>query len=163
MAICSVFVFISLLALGTASANNSAVSIRSLDETRPTVIPLPLPTTVPILPVTTPTIVAVADHPKVVDLGGHIQLNMLPAGVKVIGLKAVVQWQGPKGEWYDVEGWQSVLTSPNITWWVAPTDFGKGPFRWVLYRSYSTQPVQSTEPFWLPRHSGDWVIVQSHS
>ena len=162
MALCSVFVFISLLALGTASANNSAISIRSLDETRPTVIPLPLPTTVPPLPVATPTIVVVADSPKVVDPGGHIQLDVVITDVKMLNLKALVQWQGPKGEWHDVEGWQSVLTSPNITWWVAPADFGKGPFRWALYCVNRTQPNYVSERFWLPQSAGDWVRVQIH-
>ncbi len=166
MALCSVFVFISLLALGTASANNSAISIRSLDETRPTVIPLPLPTTVPPLPVATPTIVVVADSPKVVDPGGHIQLDVVITDVKMLNLKALVQWQGPKGEWHDVEGWQSVLilssTTSSTTWWVAPADFSKGPFRWALYRFNRAQLNYVSERFWLPQSAGDWVRVQIH-
>jgi hypothetical protein len=36
------------------------------------------------------------------------------------------------------------------TWWVAETDLGKGPFRWVVYQGEGGMLLVTSEPFDLP-------------
>lgn len=102
----------------------------------------PLPTSAPRTPVDAP--------------GGRIHL--LP-DAKADGLRAVVQWQGGDGRWYDVDGWRSVLTDAATEWWVAPSDFGKGPFRWAAHRAGETQPALTSASFILPGSIGQRVSV----
>lgn len=107
---------------------------------RPTV--QPLPTSAPRTPLEAP--------------GGHIQLS---ADATAIGLRAVVQWQGGDGRWYDVDGWRSEMHGVATEWWVAPKDLGKGPFRWVAYRAGEAQPQRVSETFMLPKDLGQRVNV----
>jgi hypothetical protein len=46
---------------------------------------------------------------------------------------ALVQWQDAQGVWRDVAGWRGEVTQGEVIWWVNEQDFGKGPFRWVIY------------------------------
>lgn len=87
--------------------------------------------------------------------GAHIVLNAPEAA----GLRAVVQWQGSDGRWYDVDGWRSERADAPITWWVSPADFGKGPFRWVAYRMNSATPASASAPFMLPVAVRDELTV----
>jgi hypothetical protein len=87
--------------------------------------------------------------------GAHIELRASEA----VGLRAVVQWQSGDGAWHDVDGWRSALEDEPIEWWVAPEDFGKGPFRWVAYREGSGAPQLGSPPFRLPNNHQDRTIV----
>lgn len=87
--------------------------------------------------------------------GAHIVLNAPEAA----GLRAVVQWQGNDGRWYDVDGWRSEHADASITWWVSPADLGKGPFRWVAYRVDSATPAFASGPFMLPSQVRDRLSV----
>lgn len=64
---------------------------------------------------------------------------------------SVVQWQDAQGEWHDVE-----------RWWVAPADFRKGPFRWVLYETRDGEQVAISHSFDLPRSPYEIVVVAVH-
>jgi hypothetical protein len=85
-------------------------------------------------------------------------------------LWTVVQWQDDKGKWTDVEGWQGTLDDVAIgedggvegykKWWVARSDAGKGPFRWVVYRSQGGAALATSEPFALPKSAGETGIIE---
>ena len=42
--------------------------------------------------------------------------------------------------------------------WVLKDDFGKGPFRWVVYGTRGGAMWGITDPFYLPTYAGDWVL-----
>lgn len=133
---------------------------RAHDSERPTVVPLP--TSLPIPPKVTPVMIPTTVV-KYADLGAHIQLNGVALTTTATNLKAVVQWQAGSGEWYDVEGWQTTTPTDSIVWWVAPKDFGKGPFRWAVYQNEAGRPTQISKSFWLPTSAGEWVFVTLES
>jgi hypothetical protein len=58
-----------------------------------------------ILRPTTPPLYTATPAPPWQAPGAHIVLNAPEAA----GLRAVVQWQGGDGRWYDVDGWRSEL------------------------------------------------------
>jgi hypothetical protein len=84
----------------------------------------------------------------------------------------VIQWQDAWGNWHDVEGWRGTLDGVSITesggdedvvglktWWVAESDLGKGPFRWVIYQNEGGQLIGTSEPFQLPNFNGGATTV----
>jgi hypothetical protein len=109
---------------------------------RPTIAPIPTATAVPI-----------AASPA--QTSAWIVLQ--PATAKLYGMRAVVQWQDPSGKWHDVEGWQSTLDARELRWWVAPRDYGSGPFRWATTRDGALQAASTA--FMLP-HGGGEVVVR---
>jgi hypothetical protein len=63
----------------------------------------------------------------------------------------VVQWRDALGEWHDVEGWQAMLDDADSKrWWVAPKDFGAGPFRWQVLTAPAGEMLLLSEVFMLP-------------
>ena len=67
------------------------------------------------------------------------------------GAWAVVQWQDSTGGWHDVEGWRGMLDeSGTKRWWVAPGDFGTGPFQWVIAQGIEGTQLAVSDPFTLP-------------
>ena len=105
----------------------------------------PRPTPVPTSTQASPS----APQPPV---GATIALRVSPARA---ALWTMIQWQDAFGGWHDVEGWQGTLDEikdgeGKKTWWVAPANFGQGPFRWVVYQEQDGQPLIFSEPFDLP-------------
>lgn len=45
----------------------------------------------------------------------------------------VVEWADTQGAWHEVTGWRGTPANGVVRWWVEEKDFGKGPFRWVVY------------------------------
>ncbi len=87
-----------------------------------------------------------------------------PAGAQLVlqthaGPWSVVQWQDINGAWHDVDGWRGAVENGTVTWWVAPKDFGTGPFRWAVSLSAASEIVAAGEPFTLPAASNETVIV----
>lgn len=82
-----------------------------------------------------------------------------------------MQWQDGWGDWHDVVGWRggldAVLMGENRkvvgtkVWWVANSDMGKGPFRWIVYPSPESKLVAASEAFYLPHHTGATVWVSA--
>jgi hypothetical protein len=105
-------------------------------QARPTVAPLP-------------TSAPVERSAEPVPTGGEITLANV-ATIRGHGMRAVVQWQGGDGRWYDVEGWRSDLNETAVSWWVAPRDSGSGPFRWAVYTRGGAEPVRTSPSFKLP-------------
>lgn len=91
-------------------------------------------------------------------IGGYITLQapMAPAGIWT-----VVQWQDQAGGWHDIEGWRGLLDDDRQkVWWIAPADFGKGPFRWVVYQGQNGKSLTSSSPFYLPSAAYETVSVE---
>ena len=76
-----------------------------------------------------------------------------------VGSWAVVEWQGSDGRWHPVEGWQGSLSNGSRQWWVAPKDFGTGPFRWVVQQGPDGTIVGMSEPFHLPQQAHNVLRV----
>ena len=71
-----------------------------------------------------------------------------------------VQWQDGHGNWHDVEGWRNWLSDNGTQrWWVAPKDFGTGPFRWSVYQGEGGFLVEASGPFRLPTEANTSVMV----
>ena len=87
-------------------------------------------------------------------LGGAIELHI--EGFRA-GLWAVVQWQDGLGNWHDVEGWRGEPADERVIWWVAPKDFGTGPFRWAIYDGAAGDLLVACDPFYLPDWHGQVV------
>ena len=89
--------------------------------------------------------------------GAIIELTVLGAPA---GAWAVVQWQDSTGGWHDVEGWRSMLgESGTKRWWVAPRDFGTGPFQWVIAQGTEGTQLAVSEPFTLPASANQTLQI----
>jgi len=55
------------------------------------------------------------------------------------------------------------LRSPQgyKSWWVAPGDLGRGPFRWAIYKSEGGTLLHTSEPFNLPATSGERLTIEA--
>jgi hypothetical protein len=85
-------------------------------------------------------------------------------------LWTVVQWQDRRGKWHEVEGWRGTLDEierqgdeyeGSKVWWVSKSDFEKGPFRWLVYRTKGGSLVAESDPFSLPHFIGEIVKVET--
>lgn len=70
---------------------------------------------------------------------------------------AVVQWQDGLGGWHDVDGWRGEVQDHYVLWYVSSVLFGKGPFRWVVYRGEETLGI--SEAFDMPSAANALVRV----
>lgn len=149
----------------------------------PTWTPGPPPTKTPGQPPTatpgpqpTETAVPAPRPPQPPPAGGFIELrvgltpSVLWQTIHWQDLWTVVQWKDAWGSWHDVEGWRGELDDAVIgeggkvvgekTWWVARSDLGKGPFRWLIYRGEGGRVLAISEPFYLPGTPGKRVMVE---
>lgn len=113
------------------------------------------PTATPTAPPPTPIATAVPP-----TNGAAIRLHTSKPSA---GAWTVVQWQNEHGNWYEVEGWRGHLDEGQAdmkTWWVYPTNYGQGPFRWVLYTSQNGKQLAVSDPFILPTRNGQIINVE---
>ena len=80
-------------------------------------------------------------------------------------LWTVVQWQDAQQGWHDVEGWQGELDEVTAgvgskVWWVAKSDFGTGPFRWIVRRASTGEQLGDSDPFNLPGTPGETLGIR---
>ncbi|CAG0930328.1 hypothetical protein TFLX_01660 [Thermoflexales bacterium] len=141
--------FFSLLGLACAAL------LIGLGMSTPTATAAPPPPR----PTLTPTPILIVPGQSV---GSYIELRVPTDNLK---LWTVVQWQDPQGRWHDVETWRGVLDEINQhkgdkLWWVYPRDYGKGPFRWVIYDQPNGQMLAASRSFNLPGASNQHVIVE---
>ena len=88
--------------------------------------------------------------------GAYIRLQAAtPDGAP---LWCVVQWQDDAGNWRDVEGWRGYTEDGGKRWWVAPKDFGRGPFRWAVYGGGGAV-LGTSDVFSLPAAAGQETVV----
>jgi hypothetical protein len=93
--------------------------------------------------------------------GAYIELQVSAAQSD---WRTLVQWQDGQKNWHDVTTWQGALDEIKSgvgvkTWWVAPADLGKGPFRWVVSDAKGGQVVTVSEAFNLPATHRLKVVV----
>ncbi len=75
------------------------------------------------------------------------------------GAWSIVEWKDAAGDWHVVDGWQGTLDEGGVKrWWVAPTDRGKGPFRWVVYERPGGHVWGTSAEFMLPTRN-HWTTV----
>jgi len=109
--------------------------------------------------------------PQSAPAGAQIQLRAQfsqdwPAtGIPWQELWTVVQWQDEWGYWRDVAGWQGTLDEVQDgegkkTWWLDQGLLGKGPFRWVIYRSQGATLFATSDPFDLPVRTGATATIE---
>jgi hypothetical protein len=100
--------------------------------------------------------------PKSSNPGGNIELVYDGVPVGPNGVWTAVQWQDPYTEkWTTVEGWQGTIDLDGTQrWWVAPSEFGKGPFRWLVYDKQDGKLLETSEPFTMPAGNHQVVIVE---
>jgi hypothetical protein len=79
---------------------------------------------------------------------------------------AGVQWLDPNGvQWHNIDSWFGALnqTDGRMAFWVDPSQFGTGPYRWVIY---DKDPAQGgklwgvSDPFMFPRTAQEWVWMK---
>lgn len=139
---------IIMLLVAAAPATSNDLPPRPTAEPTPTPIPEPTPTPAP--PVT-PDNVGATILLQVADGSRHMW--------------TVVQWQDALGGWHDVVGWRGHLDDGRWfdmevkMWWVAPADFGTGSFRWQVYSRADGLLLATSEPFMLPTHVNQVVLV----
>ena len=80
-------------------------------------------------------------------------------------LWTAVQWQDTGGRWHDVEGWRGTLDVVtngvgSKVWWVAESDLGTGPFRWIVRQAYGGDLLAGSESFHLPGAAGEIMRVE---
>ncbi len=111
--------------------------------------PLPTPT-----PFGTPAPTAV---PPLLTVGGTLILQAYNAPANSW---TVVQWQDANDNWHDVSSWSSQITDGYVGWWVAPENYGTGPFRWLLLDSIDGEQLSVSESFNLPGYAKDVVLIE---
>jgi hypothetical protein len=107
-----------------------------------------------------PKRVAIIEAPiaDALPAGGAITLQAYPIDP---AFWTVVQWQDTNGGWHDVDGWQAPFDEQHqVAWGIAPDDFGKGPFRWVIYEGQGGAMIAASDPFTLPASAGEAVRIQ---
>lgn len=91
-------------------------------------------------------------------LGTYIELQVEQAPAETW---SAVQWQDAAGLWHDVEGWRGPLEAGGYRrWWIAPHNFGAGPFRWTLSEGLNSQPWVTSPAFNLPSEATQAVRVE---
>lgn len=77
-----------------------------------------------------------------------------------------VQWRDRFGRWHAVEGWQGpmeLLVDSGVAarqWAVYPKDYGRGPFRWVVYTAQGGRVWATSARFNLPDSSGSTLVIR---
>ena len=90
----------------------------------------------------------------------YIELQLSGATVGSDGVWTIVQWVDEFGDWHDVVGWQGTVELDGTqTWWVAPDDLGKGPFRWQVYDSPTGDVIATSDEFMLPGQKRYVLVV----
>jgi len=108
------------------------------------------------LPPRPPTVTPRPEPP----VGAHIVLQLRNQQFQVDNLFTVIQWQGADGVYHDVTGWHGRFsTNHKVRWWVDQKDFGAGPFMWSVYNMQDGKLMASSEPFLLPTHENETVVV----
>ena len=72
-----------------------------------------------------------------------------------------IQWQNPNTkQWITVDGWQGTLETNGIQiWWVGSEQFGRGPFRWLLFVEKDGNLLDTSAEFTMPTHNQEIVTV----
>ena len=153
----------SLLGQKTAAVRPSSAATRLVAGTLVRVAPtatrpggIAVPTFTPLAP-PQPTVPPPVVAPTPLPTVGFIVLQVEPP--PQAGAWAAVQWQDAQGTWHDVEGWRRPLQMGKQIWEVFPSEFGKGPFRWLVLQGQGGPVLGESSPFFLPSSIGQTVRV----
>jgi hypothetical protein len=118
----------------------------------PTFPPTDIPPTGTVAP-TPPSPEKAASQPE----GAFIVLQIACTEPSARAYWTAVQWQDRLGAWHTVEGWQGTFDKCAHgrcikEWWLPPSLFGQGPFRWVVYAKRGGEILTRSDPFSLPIH-----------
>jgi len=75
------------------------------------------------------------------------------------GLWSVVQWQDAQGDWQDIDGWSGWVDNGRTIWWAEEKDWGKGPYRWVVYEGQGGLLMATSDEFHLPETRQEPLVV----
>ncbi|HBY97187.1 MAG TPA: hypothetical protein DEP84_25125 [Chloroflexi bacterium] len=144
-----------LLGFNALSGQAAGLAHSQLQPPRPTITSIPRPTLTPEATLEPPRD---EDDETKPPAGAHIELQVQGA----FGEEwTVVQWQDYNAGWHDVEGWRGTLDEGGRKrWWVAPEDFGTGPFRWVIYQRQGDEPRAESESFYLPHLPDETIVIE---
>lgn len=76
------------------------------------------------------------------------------------GLFSVVQWQDDQGGWHDIESWRGAVNNGRTIWWVEEKDFGKGPYRWLVFDQEGGTLLATSELFNFPDEPKAQQVVE---
>jgi hypothetical protein len=97
------------------------------------------------------------EHADALPEGAFIQVSLAESGQ---GLWAGVQWQDVYGDWHDVQNWQGPLSQGGAQrWYVAPKDYGTGPFRWLVRSGQGGDILGTSVSFFLPGAAQQVLVV----
>jgi len=94
------------------------------------------------------------DEPR--PLVASILLQTTPAQSD---LWSVVQWRDADATWHDVEGWRGTVVNGRTIWWVEQKDWGKTPYRWVVYQREGGPLLAISDEFALPTQQRQQLVV----
>jgi hypothetical protein len=154
------------LVTGMICASLLAIGLTSLVQAAPVDIPPRPPKPTP-QPTSQPA-------PQTIPVGALIELHVQfpEEGLEFHWqeLWTIVQWQDEFGHWHNVEGWQGTLDEVvgdesrqkegQKVWWLASDLFGKGLFRWMVYRTRGSELVAESDSFFLPSSANEVVKVE---
>ena len=86
-----------------------------------------------------------------------IVLETTPTGN---GLWSVVQWQDEQGGWHDIESWRGTVVNGRTIWWVEEKDFGKGPYRWLVFAHEKGTLLATSDLFNFPAQPKTQLVVE---
>lgn len=98
-----------------------------------------------------PALTASAQNEATIKL---IVVNPPTTGVPYVD----VQWQDPLGGWHNIDSWLVPFDESQLGYvpnYVDPSDFGTGPYRWVLFDSLGGKILGTSAPFMFPGGDGD--------
>lgn len=75
-------------------------------------------------------------------------------------LWSVVQWQDDQGGWHDIESWRGTVVSGRTIWWVEEKDFGKGPYRWLVFTQEGGSLLATSALFNFPAKPKAQQVVE---
>lgn len=75
-------------------------------------------------------------------------------------LWSVVQWHDEQGGWHDIENWRGSVVNGRTIWWVLEQDFGKGPYRWLVFDQEGGNLLATSDTFNFPSEPKEQLVVE---
>jgi len=105
-----------------------------------------------------------SNHKELVQVPARLHLErakmrLLPSPPQP-NLWTEVQWIDDNYMWHSVDAWRGPLNERySVSWAVLPTEYGKGPFRWVVYDGEGGHILAASSWFFLPSRNKQTLHV----